>query len=124
MYTFGEMLRDKRKQMTPVASVREMARRMEISPAMVSDLENGRRRPSEELCEKVAAHYGIDRESVFAVAGVYGEKTERYLRWHPEATRLIRKLAALDLTEGQLMHLAEAADASKDGRLPLCLPSN
>lgn len=55
----GEVLRQKRVGVLD-KGLREMARLLDIAPAHLTDLELGRRSPSEELLLKIARVYGID----------------------------------------------------------------
>lgn len=105
METFGEWLRSNRESLNPPVSLREMARRMEMTPAYLSDIENDRRRPSEALCEKISTHYELDLEDVCANAGVLGEQAERYLRKNPEAVKVARLLARHNWSADDLFHI-------------------
>jgi transcriptional regulator with XRE-family HTH domain len=56
--TFGEFVREKRDAMD--ISLREFAKRLgDISPAHISDIENGRRYPSDELLRKMSHVLGV-----------------------------------------------------------------
>lgn len=51
--TFGDFVRERRDALD--LSVRELARKLgDISPAHISDIENGRRNPSDDLLKKLA----------------------------------------------------------------------
>jgi len=53
MKTFGEVVREKRDALD--MSLREFAKKLgDLSPAHISDIENGRRYPSEALLEKIS----------------------------------------------------------------------
>ena len=54
----GEVLRTRRVE-TLKKGLREMARILGIAPAHLTDLEKGRRTPSEELLKKISSAYGI-----------------------------------------------------------------
>ena len=56
----GEALRRRRVEVLN-KGLREMARMLEIAPAHLTDLEKGRRKPSEELLVKIAHEYQIDQ---------------------------------------------------------------
>lgn len=58
-------MRDLRK-----ISLREMARRLEISPSYLCDLEKGRRVPSAELYTKMLKEYGEGLKSWYEVITV------------------------------------------------------
>jgi transcriptional regulator with XRE-family HTH domain len=53
MKTLGERIRELREERD--LSVRELARRIEVSPPFLSDVELGRRHPSEDVLERLAA---------------------------------------------------------------------
>lgn len=53
MKTFGEVIRERRDALD--MSLREFAKKLgDLSPAHISDIENGRRYPSDELLEKIS----------------------------------------------------------------------
>lgn len=54
----GEVLRKRRVEVLN-KGLREMAKLLDIAPAHLTDLEKGRRNPSEELLVKIATQYGI-----------------------------------------------------------------
>ena len=54
----GEVLRRRRVEVLK-KGLREMARILSIAPAHLTDLEKGRRSPSEDLLKKIAVAYGI-----------------------------------------------------------------
>jgi transcriptional regulator with XRE-family HTH domain len=55
----GERLRTQRVEVLG-KGLREMAKLLEIAPAHLTDIEKGRRSPSDELLVRIAAHYEID----------------------------------------------------------------
>lgn len=56
--TFGDVIRENRDRVD--LSLREFAKKLgDISPAHISDIENGRRYPSDELLKKMAHVLGI-----------------------------------------------------------------
>jgi len=54
----GEVLRTRRVE-TCKKGLREMARILGIAPAHLTDIEKGRRTPSEDLLKRIAAAYGM-----------------------------------------------------------------
>ncbi|MBS0197000.1 MAG: helix-turn-helix transcriptional regulator [Planctomycetes bacterium] len=54
----GERLRSHRVEVLGI-SVRDMARTLDKVPIHVSDIETGKRSPSEELLLKIAREYGL-----------------------------------------------------------------
>jgi transcriptional regulator with XRE-family HTH domain len=61
----GEILRQRRLEVLN-KGLREMAKQLSIAPAHLTDLEKGRRTPSEELLVKIAREYGIDEAALRA----------------------------------------------------------
>jgi transcriptional regulator with XRE-family HTH domain len=59
----GEVLRSKRVGDLGLG-LREMARRLEIAPAHLTDIEKGRRAPSEELLLRIAEAYDLPLPSL------------------------------------------------------------
>jgi hypothetical protein len=57
MKTLGQTIRERREEKD--LSVRELAKKAEISPAFLSDVELGRRHPSEETLAKIAHLLGL-----------------------------------------------------------------
>lgn len=55
----GDILRRQRIEVVGLG-VREIAKVLKIAPAHVTDLERGRRTPSEDLLRRIAEVYGID----------------------------------------------------------------
>jgi transcriptional regulator with XRE-family HTH domain len=56
--TIGERLRTQRVEVLG-KSIRDMAKLLDSAPIHLSDIENGRRSPSEELLIKIARVYGV-----------------------------------------------------------------
>lgn len=56
MKTLGERIRELREQKD--LSLRELAKRLGVSPAFLSDIELGRRYPSDEVLAKIAKELG------------------------------------------------------------------
>lgn len=54
----GEALRARRIEVLK-KGLREMARTLEIAPAHLTDLETGRRTPSDDLLVRIAKEYGV-----------------------------------------------------------------
>jgi transcriptional regulator with XRE-family HTH domain len=58
----GEFIRKKRDELD--LSLRELARRLEITPPFLSDIELGKRYPSEGVLEKIAKGLGVPLEDL------------------------------------------------------------
>ncbi len=62
MKTFGQRIRELRE--TQDLSLREFAQKLDLSAAFVSDVELGRRYPSEEFLVKMAKVLGVDAQDL------------------------------------------------------------
>lgn len=95
----GERLRTRRTD-TLKKGLREMARLLEITPAHLTDLEKGRRAPSDDLLIKLSTAYDID-ESVLragwhkaeAVVGEVATQDETTAAKVPQFLRQARNLS-------------------------------
>jgi transcriptional regulator with XRE-family HTH domain len=101
--TLGDVVRDGRtaKDM----KLRELARRLEVTPSYVSDIENDRRVPSEDVLARIAGELDLDLEDLVARSGRLGSSAERYMRDTPAATTLFRRISAERLDEGEIQQL-------------------
>lgn len=61
----GELLRERRIE-TLGKGLREMAKLLDIAPPHLTDIEKGRRSPSEDLLMRIAKAYGIDQSTLRA----------------------------------------------------------
>jgi transcriptional regulator with XRE-family HTH domain len=68
----------------------------------MSDIEHDRRTPSEGLLGKLALLLELNFDELMARAGRVGDAAERYLKKHPRAVILFRRLAETGATEEQL----------------------
>jgi transcriptional regulator with XRE-family HTH domain len=62
MKTLGQRIRELRENRD--LSLRELAQKLDLSPAFVSDVELGRRYPSEEVLVKMAKLLGVEIEDL------------------------------------------------------------
>ena len=108
--TFGDFIRDARVEAS--LSLRELARRVSVAPSYLSDIENDRRIPSEDVLVRLASVLSIDLEESMGRAGRLGEDAERTVRRSPEAVRLFR--VASRLGEEDLRKLRERAEKMAD----------
>lgn len=60
--TLGQFIRDERDKRD--ISLRELARRLEITPPFLSDIELGRRFPSEETLKAIAKEFDMNVETL------------------------------------------------------------
>ena len=103
--TLGEILRDARIEKG--VSLRSFATTMQITAPYLSDIENDRRVPAEEVLRRIATSLGLDGqyEYLMAKAGRFGEETERYLKRNPEAYILMRRISQNQLDAQKLRAL-------------------
>jgi len=60
--TLGEFIRKKRDDLD--ISLRELARRLDVSAPFISDVELGRRNPSDDILSKIATEFKIPLEEL------------------------------------------------------------
>jgi transcriptional regulator with XRE-family HTH domain len=89
--TLGEIIHDARAKLE--LSLRDVTKRLGITPSYLSDIENDRRVPSEEVLRKLADHLSLDQDDLMARAGRFGESAVRYMMKMPSAGVLFRRLA-------------------------------
>src|SRR5438552_4144414 len=106
--SLGQVIRDAR--VAAGGSLREFARTLGITPSYQSDIENDRRVPSEEVLKKIAGLLSLDFEGLMALGGRFGEDAERYLRRHPTAGALFRKLSETNAPEDVLRRMLQEAE--------------
>lgn len=106
--TLGETIRAARtaKEM----KLRELARCVDRTPSYISDIENDRRIPSEDVLRRLAEELDLDFEELMARAGRFGSDAERYLRRSPAATTLFRRIQERNLTDEEIRQLMEEID--------------
>ena len=97
--TLGEVIQEARGERF---KLRELARLLEISPTHLSDIENNRRAPSEELLGQLAKHLQLDADELLARGGRVPGETRRYIERVPEAASLFRKVSAHRLQPSEL----------------------
>lgn len=106
--TLGGVIRDAR--VAAGISLRAFASGVSITPSYESDIENDRRIPSEDVLKKIAASLSLDYEELMALGGRFGENAERYLRRHPTAGALFRKLSETNAPEDVLRKMLREAE--------------
>jgi nitrogen PTS system EIIA component len=106
--SFGETIRTSR--LATGLSLRNMAKALKITPSYLSDIENDRRVPSEEVLQRIAQLLRVDFDHLMAIAGRFGADAERYLRRHPAAGVLFRKITERNLRDDELQKLLEEVD--------------
>ena len=106
----GEILRQARVSLG--VSLRTFATQLDITPSYLSDIENDRRIPAEDVLERMADRLNLPFEDVMARAGRFGEQTERYVRRQPAAVKLFRRISEKDLSEEELAKIIGIIDRS------------
>jgi transcriptional regulator with XRE-family HTH domain len=106
--SFGETLRDAR--IKKGVSLRSLAAELKITPSYLSDIENDRRIPSEDVLQQLANLLNLNFDDMMAQAGRFGEEAERYLKQQPTAVKLFRRISESNLDEEDLKKLLKAVD--------------
>jgi transcriptional regulator with XRE-family HTH domain len=105
--TLGSMIRTAREDK---GTLRSVAQQLHITPSYLSDIELDRRVPSEDTLRRLAGMLNLSFDDLMVYAGRVGECTHRYIERHPTATKLLRHIAAADLSEAQLQELIRRVD--------------
>lgn len=89
--TLGDQVRVARavKRLT----LRKLASQIGRTPSYLSDIENNRRVPSEDVLTELSETLDLDFDELMAASGRLGEEAHRYLRRTPEAGLLFRRLS-------------------------------
>ena len=112
--TLGDILREARvrKEM----SLRAFAAKVGKTPSYLSDIENDRRIPAEDLLRQMAGMLDLDFDALMARAGRVGKQAERYLRQQPAAGRLFRRISEANLDQERLQRLLEQVEELRKDR--------
>lgn len=89
--TLGDEIRSARLQKG--LGLRELARSIDLTPSYLSDIENDRRVPSEEVLKTLAGALDLDFDRLMGLAGRFGDEAERLLRRTPASGVLFRRLS-------------------------------
>lgn len=103
----GEFIREAR---VATGSLREFAKKLGITPSYMSDIENDRRVPAEDVLRKIADLLKLDFDNLMAMAGRFGDDAERYMRRHPTAGVLLRQISEANLPDDDLVKLLKKAE--------------
>jgi len=97
-------LRDKKD-----LSLREFARKLgDVSAAHISDIENGRRNPSDDLLRKIALVLGVSFEELKELGNrLPVEQWKKAMRRDPELGFALRKLADKNVSSEEILRWAE-----------------
>jgi transcriptional regulator with XRE-family HTH domain len=89
--TIGDVIREARAEFG--LSLRDVTKQLHITPSYLSDIENNRRVPSEEVLRKLANLLKLDYDDLMARAGRFGAQALRYMKRTPATGVLLRRLA-------------------------------
>lgn len=90
--------------------LRALARKLDIVPSYLSDIENDRRVPSEAVLRKISQLLDLDFDVLMQQAGRLGEHAEQYLRQDQLAGQLFRRIAKSQLDRKGLEELLTNLD--------------
>lgn len=105
--SLGDLIREAR---TPKGSLRDFAKKLDITPSYLSDIENDRRVPAEEVLRRIAELLELDFDELMAKAGRFGEDADRYMRKHPTVGVLFRQLSESKTPDDDLAKLLKRAE--------------
>ena len=100
MKTCGELIREARQSQG--YSVRFVAREVDLAASYLSDIELGRRLPSEKVIHQLCSLLGMDFDVLMQKAGRIGEDAETYLKSSALVGRLLRQMAQEQVNEDGL----------------------
>jgi transcriptional regulator with XRE-family HTH domain len=98
--TLGDTIRMRRVALS--LGLRALAADLGVSPSYVSDIENDRRVPSEEVLKAIGTRLALDYDKLMALAGRFGEEADRYMRRTPAAGALFRRLSERGYSDEQV----------------------
>ena len=90
--------------------LRALARKLDIAPSYLSDIENDRRVPSEAVLRDMARVLELDFDQLMQEAGRLGEGAEQFLRDNQLAGRLFRRMARSQLDQQALEKLMSSLE--------------
>jgi transcriptional regulator with XRE-family HTH domain len=87
-------------------SLRQLGSQIGVTPAYVADIEAGRRLPSADLRERLAAALGIPRDELAAADTRLAPDLREWIEERPELTSLLRSLRSLPESDMLIQRLA------------------
>ena len=99
-----------RSRMEKRVGLRALARELRIAPSYLSDIENGRRVPSEAILRRLSDRLDLDFDILMRQAGRLGEEAEEYIRHNELAGQLFRRIAGSQLDQEDLKRLLARLD--------------
>lgn len=112
--SLGEQLRKAR--VAKGLGLRELARLGDIAPSYLSDIEYGRRVPSEPVLATLCRLLDLDYDAMLSAAGRLGDEADRYLRREPAARMLLRRAQETNLGDRELRNLIAQVDKLAGGK--------
>jgi transcriptional regulator with XRE-family HTH domain len=110
--TLGDRIRKRRTELA--LGLRALAQELGVSPSYLSDIENDRRVPSEEVLRAIGARLDLDFDELMALAGRFGDDADRYMRRTPAAGLLFRRLQEGNVSDAQIRKIIEQFDEPED----------
>ncbi len=95
-------------------SLRELAKRIDITPSYLSDIENDRRVPAEEILRALSTELELDFNDLMARSGRLGSDAVRYMSRMPAAGVLFRRLSEENVPQDVLEKLSETLQSELD----------
>jgi transcriptional regulator with XRE-family HTH domain len=92
--TLGDIIREARNNLD--LSLRDLAKKLDVTPSYLSDIENNRRVPAEDVLRNIGRQLKLDFDELMARAGRFGDDAVRYMMRTPAAGILFRRLAEQD----------------------------
>jgi transcriptional regulator with XRE-family HTH domain len=101
--SLGETIRQARTRAR--LTLRQLSAQAAVTPSYISDIEHDRRIPAEAVVRRFAELLKIDPDDLMARAGRIGDAAERYLKQHPAAGLLLRRITSKKLGDAELQRL-------------------
>lgn len=106
--TLGDQVR--RARVAKGLGVRALAADLSVSPSYISDIENDRRVPSEEVLQALSLRLELDFDELMALAGRFGDDADRYMRRTPAAGLLFRRLQQKGYSDAKVREIIRQLD--------------
>jgi transcriptional regulator with XRE-family HTH domain len=112
--TLGDVVREARN--SAKLSLRDLAKRINKTPSYISDIENDRRIPSEDVIRDIAKVLNLEFDEIMALAGRLGSRAERYIKRHPIVGVLLRRISDGNLQDEDLKKLLQQVERLTEKR--------
>ena len=99
--SLGDMIREARARKG--VTLRSFAEQFKKSASYISDIENDRRVPAEELLRAICHALGLNFDDAMGLAGRIGDDAQRALRRTPSLGLLFRKMTDLPVEDREQM---------------------